>query len=227
MMDDEGNSQQETARSFLLVMSQGEHRSGDLGAGLAILMDIGLVVQEGDRLIPKTALLLLAGLSDADALRHLRRVCAEQVDSLARVQSGVAGETAIVEACRVELSSLGRPDLAAKVTQLSVLDDTLGYDVSAPTLTERVRLLEVKTTTHPSEAIFTFFLSRNEFDVGRRERSWSLVACEASGDAASVIGWCRASALVPYLPEDHHGRWTEAFIRLPRSVLLEGIPPAV
>lgn len=62
---------------------------------------------------------------------------------------------------------------------------------------------------------------------GRDGRSWALVACEIDGGAAQVIGWCRASELVPYLPEDRRGRWMEALVRLPRAVLSDGIPPAV
>lgn len=227
LMDVEGNTSQDTTRTFPLVMSQGEHRSDDLHAGLAILSAAGFMDVDGDQLTPTPALILLAGLLDHEAVRHLRRVFADRTSARSRIESGAAGEAAVVEACRAELVSLGRPDLAGKVMQLSLLDDALGYDVSAPSLTDQVRLLEVKTAGRPTDAIFPFFLSRNEFDVGRRERAWALVACAATEGSASIIGWCRASALVPYLPDDRRGRWTEAFLQLPRSVLLDGIPPAV
>lgn len=226
LMDDEGNTSQDTTRTFPLVMSQGEHRSDDLHTGLAILSAADFVHVDGDRIAPAGALMLLASLPDHEAVRHLRRVLADRASALSRIESGAAGEVAVVEACRDDLVSLGRPDLAGKVVQLSLLDDTLGYDVSAPTLTDQARLLEVKTTGHPTDAIFPFFLSRNEFDVGRRKKAWALVACAATEGAAGIIGWCRASALVPYLPDDRRGRWTEAFLQLPRSVLLDGIPPA-
>jgi hypothetical protein len=227
MMDQEGNTSQDTTRAFPLVMSQGEHRSDDLHTGLAILTAAAFMYVDGDQLTPTPTLILLASLPDEQAVRHLRRVFADRASALSRIESGVAGETAVVDACCAELVSLDRPDLAAKVMRLSLLDDTLGYDVSAPTLTDQVRLLEVKTAARPTDAIFPFFLSRNEFDIGRRERAWALVACNSTGGQAGIIGWCRASALVPYLPDDRRGRWTEAFLQLPRSVLLEGIPPAV
>lgn len=227
LIDAEGNTSQDATRTFPLVMSQGEHRSDDLRAGLAILTAAGFIDADGDQLAPTSALILLGGLPDHVGVRHLARLFANSTSALSRIESGAAGEEAVVEACRAELVSLGRPDLARKVMQLSLLDDTLGYDVSAPTVNDQVRLLEVKTTGRPTDAVFPFFLSRNEFDVGRDEKAWALVACAVIRDSASIMGWCRASALVPYLPDDRRGRWTEAFLQLPRSILLDGIPPAV
>ncbi|WP_350350470.1 DUF3883 domain-containing protein [Microbacterium sp. A8/3-1] len=227
MTDHTGSTQKDAIRSFPLVMSQGEHRSDDLQSGLGILLDVGLVFQQVDRLVPSPALFVLASLSDIDAVRHLRRVTTDRADPFALIEIGAAGEAAVIEACRAELKSLGHVELAAKVMQVSLLDDTLGYDVSAPTLTGQARLLEVKTTMQYHRDLFVFFLSRNEFEIGRHSRAWAMVACEAVGGSAQVIGWCRASAIAPYLPADRRGRWTEARIRLPRSVLLEGLPPAI
>lgn len=227
IMDAEASSSHDAARSFPLVISQGEHRTGDLQAGLTILIEAGLILEDGPTLTPKATMFLLGGLADGDAVRYLRGVFTHKANALARIESGAAGEAAVVEACRAELISLGRADLAVKVKQMSLLDDTLGFDVSAPTLTDRVRLLEVKTTARPPEAIFVFFLSRNEYEVGYRESAWAMIACAASGASTEIIGWCRGSALTPYLPDDRRGHWTEALVRIPRSVLLQGLPPAV
>jgi hypothetical protein len=115
------------------------------------------------------------------------------------------------------------------IVQVSVFDDTLGYDVSAPTLRHGAsRHLEVKTASTVHAGLFPFYLSRNEYEVGRREPAeWALVACERSSDTVTILGWCRASVLTDYLPTDHRGRWTEALVRVPRAILFEGIPPCV
>ncbi|MCV7311909.1 DUF3883 domain-containing protein [Mycobacterium paraffinicum] len=111
---------------------------------------------------------------------------------------------------------------------MSVLDDSLGYDVLAPMITGKARHLEVKTTRSKPSATFDFFLSRNEFDTGRRDSEWALVACRrVNENDIEVVGWCRAQSLYPYVPEDRSGRWTEAQLHLPASVLFDDIPPAV
>jgi hypothetical protein len=71
-----------------------------------------------------------------------------------------------------------------------------------------------------------FFLSRNEYEVGRRNPDqWALVACTfgaAGVDSVDIVGWCRAITIQPYLPDDCGGRWTEALVRLPASQLRGG-----
>ena len=123
---------------------------------------------------------------------------------------------------------MGRPDLRWQVQRVSLVSDSLGYDVWAPSIGATSRHLEVKTSTRLAFGSFEFYLSRNEFEVGRREAAaWALVACHIDGERVADVGWCRAAALGAYLPDDQNGYWTEARVRLPRAVLVDGLPPAL
>jgi hypothetical protein len=114
---------------------------------------------------------------------------------------------------------------------VSLISDALGYDVNAPTLGAATRRLEVKTQGSNAAATVRFFLSRNEYEVGRRHTtSWALVMCCAPtgpSGAVEICGWCRADSLALYLPDDRNGRWTEAMVRMPTVALAAGFPPAV
>ncbi|MDN4473462.1 protein NO VEIN domain-containing protein [Demequina zhanjiangensis] len=214
--------------SLPLVISQGEHRAEDLRVGLALLVDAELAFAGAAGVRGTSELSALVALDDASALRELRRLLQVKEQQSDRALLGSAGEAAVVAACRAELLVVGRPDLQAEIIQVSLFDDTLGYDIAAPTLRGTARRLEVKTTSQVSGGVFQFYLSRNEYDVGCRNPSeWALVACERRGELIDIVGWCRASALAPYLPQDHRGRWTEALVRVPCSMLIEGTPSCV
>jgi Domain of unknown function (DUF3883) len=231
VIDEGGNTHEEARQTFPLVVSQGEHRTNDLLSGEGILAAVGLICVEPDgRIAPTPMLAVLTNLPDADAVRYLRHMFAQRSEAPDRVEVGLAGEAVVVDECRADLISLGRADLVSAVHRVSALDDSLGYDVAAPMIAGPTRWLEVKTSRHASSAIFEFFLTRNEYEIGRCEPAvWALVACtsDPNTNRAKVLGWCRAQALQPYLPEDRNGRWTEALVRLPRSVLFDGIPRAV
>jgi len=228
-LDENGNSREDARSSFPLVVSQGEHRTGDLAGGEEILLVLGLIhLTPNDHFSLTPAISILAKLEDEIAIRCMRSMLMQQTDESVRSEVGTAGEVAVVQACRNDLARLGRSELVRGVQRVSLLSDALGYDIVAPMVTGQMRLLEVKTTKRAVNSAFEFFISRNEFDVGRREPSaWSLVACHLQDTSAKVVGWCRVDKLSPYLPDDGDGYWTEARVRLPRSILLEGIPPAV
>lgn len=147
-------------------------------------------------------------------------------DNNALAAIGSLGEELVVHVARQELVELGRDDLARGVVRLSVFSDQLGYDVIAPRIDGR-RRLEVKTTSdHRDESIFRFYVSRVEAEVGRTDPDWALVACRAYGEVATLVGWCRASTLEPYFPNDSDGgRWASAELQLPASVFEPGLPP--
>lgn len=230
IIDADGNPTADARDAYRHILTQGEHRATSLLAGEALLLQAGLLVEVDGRLFRTEALGIVANLElevAADAVRaRLRTVVDEQTRQLI----GAAGEAAVVSACRENLADLGRTELAAAVQQVSLVDDTLGYDVHAPAIVGPPRLLEVKTSTRDTPGRVEFFLSRNEYTAGQRNpEAWAMVACtwSAGDDEAQIVGWCRAFVLTPYLPTDGMGRWTEAFVQLPRTRLAGGIPPAV
>ncbi|MGV0772882.1 protein NO VEIN domain-containing protein [Mycobacterium syngnathidarum] len=188
----------------------------------------GLLEHGDNRIRPTARLRVLASLSDDDAVAFLRRILVQQSNYAQAVETGLLGELEVVRRCREDLKKLGRFDLSDSVQQVSVLDDSLGYDVLAPMIGGRTRHLEVKTAQSEPAATFDFFLSRNEFDTGRRDLDWALVACRRVSQVdVELVGWCRAQSLYPYVPEDRSGRWTEAQLHIPTSVLFDDMPPPI
>lgn len=230
----------ELARNAYRTLSTGgEHSSVELVSGEDLLVDLGLVTRTSAMLRPSVrpelaihtlaegdivrVISSLAGAGDAEVPRPERNV-AEFLAAL-----GAAGEEAVAAACRADLGARRAPDLARAVERVSLISDRFGFDVRAPRIGGAPRLLEVKTQVGDAPAAFRFHLTRHEYDVGRDEADWSLVACAArSGDltAIEIGGWCSADTLRPYLPHDANGRWTEAVVVLPRSAFRPGLPPA-
>jgi hypothetical protein len=238
IIDGAGNAVADVRSSYLHLPTHGEHRQADLQVGEALLLQAGLLKRLGDRIRPNVGLEIIARVDDDTALKVLADwfptpadPVLPEVDPHRRELVGAAGEEAVAQACRDELTMLHKPVLKAGVQRVSLVDNWLGYDIFAPSLRDRLRMLEVKTSTRSTSGAFDFYLSRNEYEVGRRHPdNWALVGCAANAtdlEDVQIIGWCRAVALQPYLPDDAGGRWTEAIVRLPVTYLTRGIPTAV
>jgi hypothetical protein len=144
-----------------------------------------------------------------------------------RVRVGNIAEEAVVGACRDELESAGRGDLAEEVIRVSLVSDQLGYDVTAPRQLGSARHLEVKGTRARGTTI-SVFLSRNEAATAMRDRDWSLVVCMVGdNDDAAVVGWTTAQTIADRLPSDpaQGGAWQSAEVYLDTAELAGGLPP--
>lgn len=143
---------------------------------------------------------------------------------------GSIGEEIVIQRARDELKSFGHPELAAKVRQVSLYDDTAGYDIAAPCLDSSYRLLEVKSTTRDSDPLMVF-LSRNEADAGIEHANWSLVVClvdDVESRTGQVVGWLSGVSLGEHLPADAvHGAWESARLSIPRAWFVGGLPSPV
>jgi len=244
LIDEHGNSVEAARMAYRHAITGRVHPLENLVVGERILLRSGLLTGGGDDLLPTAALMVLVALADDEALLALAAACGvDDLRSLAgllpddvgedsqaiRDAYGAAGEVAVVLRCRDELADLGRSDLVEGVQRVSLVSDALGYDVAAPSIGGDLRLLEVKTQGAAS-ADARFYLSRNEYEVGRARAGWALVCCRAPDGPdgpVEVVGWCRASALRDHLPEDRRGRWTEARVKLPLRVLMPGLPSAL
>lgn len=147
---------------------------------------------------------------------------------------GEIGEEIVVAVARRELLLLGREDLARETRRVSLESDHYGYDIVAARLSGMPRLLEVKSTTAqiaPTEPRVEIFLSRNEAEVGLRERDWSLVLChvdDIENRDGKIVGWLFARELTDLLPNDaESGRWESARLSIPVGRFREGLPGAV
>jgi len=221
--------------AFRTAVTHGRFPRPDLDNAFALLAERGLLLAANGRVSHHESLSGLLSLSDSVALSLLARLLATPAeleddfgDAARREATGALGEEAVVKWCVDELLALGRGELAEQVKRVSAVSDRFGYDVSAPSIRAAPRMLEVKTTTTGAGKTFRFYLTRNEYEIGRRHsQQWSMVACVSDGEEATIVGWCRASEFARYLPDDGNGRWTEALVNLPSIALLSGLPSAV
>jgi hypothetical protein len=212
----------------LLALEEAEASSLLFERAVFATMDLGFDLGFDGALPPDARLVAEGLISDLDRREATLLALGRKHDESLRAALGLQGEEFVAEHARDELTDLGLEDLADGVRCLSEVSDQLGYDVVAPRVGGK-RRLEVKTSARGSEGLFHFYLSRGEVDVGLRDEDWALVACEMQvGGGLRLIGWCRASALDPYLPMDAEGaRWMSAELTLPATLFNPGLPPAV
>jgi len=229
-----GTNEEALEVAFRSAVTSGRFPRLDLDGALSLLLDRGLLRSSRGRTEHVETLTPLLSLSDpalSPLLFSMLRAHSEmdvQSNEDERSLLGARGEDEVHRWCVTELVELGQRELVSQVQRVSLVSDRFGFDISAPSLRADSRMLEVKTSSSPSRTTFAFFISRNEYEVGKRNpERWSLVACQANADTVSVLGWCRASELERYLPDDGNGRWTEAQIRLPSRAFLPGVPSAV
>jgi hypothetical protein len=144
---------------------------------------------------------------------------------------GEIGEELVMQAARLDLQSLGYPELAARVRRISLDTDQAGYDISAPRVVGPPRLLEVKATTGAAISEVAVHLSRNEFETGNRySRDWSLVVCAITNldtRAGEILGWIPVTVLADATPSDTaRGRWESALVTFETDSLWPGLPPS-
>jgi len=247
LIDQAGNDPRSARSAYMQAITNGSHSADGLAVGERLLLTCGLLTEVNGVLMPTAALTALCRLDEHDAVAALAaaigatRVELEGSDSRDelhmdgdfgmsdlewRAELGRQGEEFVLHVVRAELQELDRADLADRVQRVSLISDRLGYDIVAPRITGSPRRIEVKAQLATNVHRARFFISRNEYEVGRREEAWALVCC-AIGDPSRVLGWCSASALTPYLPIDGNGRWDQALVAVPLSALLEGTPAPI
>jgi hypothetical protein len=187
-------------------------------------------------LVPDEARSLLTKVFDESERRdQFVLSVARKVDAALLAKIGAAGEEHIVDCCRDYLRGKGRADLAEDVARLSLLDDTLGYDIASPDCTGRIHHVEAKAS-RALGGLIEFYITRNEARIGETDPMWSIVIARQSiigGDGSpvlQVVGWLVFDDLADALPsdapvqEDLAGRWTVARISLPDGRLRPGLP---
>lgn len=80
---------------------------------------------------------------------------------------GLAGEKIVLEYEKRELIKAGKVDLAAKVSHISLVDDSRGFDILSYTQDGDEKYIEVKTTTKNEEE--GFYITANELQVSKEE----------------------------------------------------------
>lgn len=231
LIDAAGNDQSDARRSYALTSTDQSFTSSTMRAGEGLLLEAGMLRLVEGRLVPTARLASFASIGDdTEAAAALDRILDRQASEADRALIGTAGEEFVLAAVRHELRRLHRPDVADRCERVSLISDAFGYDINAPTLGDAMRRLEVKTQTIDGRSsTVRFYLSRNEYDTGRSNPAeWALVACSRTrSEELTLLGWCRAATLASYLPADQGGRWTEALVHVPLSVLSPGLPAPI
>jgi hypothetical protein len=182
---------------------------------------------ESEMIPDAVGIALGAALPDPKRREEFLLALGRRFDETERRRVGELAEACVVRACRSELQTLNRGDLASRVRQVSLVSDQLGYDLVAPRRDSTERRIEVKGT-RASGLILTIGISRNEATVGSRDPDWALVVCRVTpDDGTTVVGWLDGAALGPHLPSDAEtGIWQQAFIYLDEKLdLRPGLPP--
>jgi hypothetical protein len=139
-----------------------------------------------------------------------------KVDIELRQRIGLAGETALV--------ALLEANLDAAVDHVAVYADGFGYDVAVVGQAGEVHL-EVKSTLRSGR--LTIYLSRNEFETMRRDKSWRLIAVRLNPDLKLIaVGTVPSGWIASEVPDDRrsYGRWESCRLDVPPHVVEPGIP---
>lgn len=136
---------------------------------------------------------------------------------------GLDGEYAVIEELKESL-----PQTEVKrIRHVSLVDDSAGFDIHAPSLKnqESTILLEVKTSPRPGPD-FTFFITRNEVRVARHNENWILLGVISTPYGYKILGSLAFYQFSDYLPlnQDVRGQWESAKITIPRELFKKGLP---
>jgi hypothetical protein len=154
------------------------------------------------------------GLDEQHVLAAVRSVTG-RFDDEARRKLGALGEVELVELLMTVTSG--------EVRHVARLSDAFGYDIEWAR-GERMLRLEVKTTSRGGELVF--YLSRNEYEVARREPDWRLLVLFAPrGESVEAIVTVDRSWILANGPSDSLGGavWESARFRPTGDVLAVGI----
>lgn len=165
-----------------------------------------------EELVPDRAMAALAeSMPDESIRRRSLTVAASAARRQRQAEIGLLGEQAALEAVVGLLAHVGRADLAARVSQVSLLTSSYGYDIWTPTPAERSLHLEVKTCAAPPP--YHVHLTRYEADVAERDSDWRLVMCTVErGEVLVLAGLCDWRTLRDCVPVDPQVccRWESA-----------------
>lgn len=179
-----GGSSDEIARALLAAALR-------TGNPLWLADSDDLVRTEDDLPQDATELATALSLTDGAVLETIRQVHG-QIDLEARARVGSAGEAALVRHLEQRWPGSTR--------HVALESDGLGYDVAC-TVNDVTWHLEVKSTTRRGRLLV--YLSRHEYEVGRRDDRWRLVVVGLDADLQlERIGVVAAATLESRAPRD-------------------------
>lgn len=147
----------------------------------------------------------------------------QKIDQELLNQIGLEGELLVISELNKSLAS----DEVGRVKHISLVDDSAGYDIQAPSLRnlESNLLLEVKTSVRPGEN-FHFYISKNEARVAQQNSNWFLVGVESTANGYQLLGSLAFNVFANFLPinQSPSGQWESARIVIPKKMFTSGLP---
>lgn len=147
----------------------------------------------------------------------------QKIDLELLSQIGLDGEFAVIKELNKNLSS----EVVSRIRHISLVDDSAGYDIQAPSLRniEANLLLEVKTSVRPGDS-FQFYISKNEARVAQLNSNWFLVGVESTPNGYQILGSLTFNMFADFLPinQSPNGHWESAKISIPKKIFTIGLP---
>lgn len=130
----------------------------------------------------------------------------KKFDSELLARIGLKGEEVFVK----KLADL-LPERAV-INHVSLLDDSLGYDVKVDLDDREPMYFEVKTTVRTTKK-FNFYLSKNEFEVAKKlGKNWKFAFVNLHDGQAQVLGQAFMHQFSGMLPEDKSSKFSWASV---------------
>ena len=147
---------------------------------------------------------------------------ARKYDNTQLLKTGLDGEKAVLNLLYQQVDERYH----SRIRHIALVDDYAGFDIVAPSIKDHENsvYLEVKSTVRPAED-FTFYISRNEFDVGSKTRNWAIVCVKIKNNKPEVLGHLKLdeiSALLPIETSDQV-KWQSLKVTIPKSLIHEGL----
>lgn len=147
----------------------------------------------------------------------------DKLDQDLLIKIGLDGEYAVIN----DLKKILPCDSHSRLKHISLIDDSVGYDILSPSLknVEEYLLLEVKTSVRPGDN-FTFFISKNEARVAKRNINWFLIGVELNSNGYKIIGFLNYLMFSDLLPlnQSSQCQWESAKIVISKNLFLN-FPP--
>ena len=138
-------------------------------------------------------------------------------------QIGLNGENFFID----YLCDINSSFTRSNIRHVSLIDDSAGFDIIAPSLVDHSKnmLVEVKTSTRPGQQ-FHFYLSRNEARVGSLNRNWYIACVSCQKLNHSLVGHLLFEDIIDLLPTDtsSSARWESARLKVSKDIIRKDIP---
>lgn len=138
------------------------------------------------------------------------------------LETGLKGEEFVVNELKANLDKNSHED----IVHVSKINDLAGYDIKAPSADYNSEiLLEVKTSRVNYKDKHICYISRNEFEVSKKNYNWYLVFVKLIDGVPKLSGHLIGDKLLNFMPKDgEFSQWQSAKITIKNDSVMQGLP---